>query len=466
MNVKIYTAFMNELSISEINSLWRKVLNTLKSELDDKRAYDAFFKDTYIYSLDDNEIIICCDSNLSSSILQSKYQNLIISALPFQTNESYKIKFITNEEIEEKHSTNAVYKSFEKPLFFTKNRLEPRYNFENYVVGTSNKEACEASKIVAKNLGTKYNPLFIYSQSGLGKTHLLNAIGNYVLENNPNKKVLYCSSQEFIDEYIKFVSSDKNDENLKDFISSFDVFLVDDVQMLQDKTKTEEFFFSIFEILMKSGKQIVLTCDRLPNELNGLDKRLVTRFLKGLTVSIQPPSQELCENILRRKIQDSELKDKIIDDDVIEFMSSKFKSSIRNLEGALLRLTFYCSINETSHIDLVFASDALSSLIDTKNKKQKISVQKILNIVSSYYSISVEQLTGKSKTNNVVNARHVAIYLIREELDLPLKQIGQQFSNRDHATVIHSITKVEESLKTDTQLSTAIEELKKQIKVS
>lgn len=456
---------MGTVTISEINTLWKNVLKAISDQLGDKRAFDAFFKDTYIYSMEDDQIVIGCKSSLSTNILETRYKDLISSIISNENHQSYKVSFVSADEIR-KSSTNLNEIIIKKAPYFENNRLEPTYTFDNYVVGATNKEATQASLMVAKNCGTLYNPLFIYSQSGLGKTHLLNAIGNFASKNNPSLKILYCSSQEFIDEYIKYVNGDKTDENLKDFITSFDVLLIDDVQMLQDKTKTEEFFFSIFEILIKRNKQIVLTCDRLPNELNGLDKRLVTRFLKGLQISIQQPTTELCENILRKKIETSDLSKVKIDDEVVTFIATKFKNSIRNLEGALLRLDFYTTMNETNHITLSFAQEALATLIDTKPKRSKISIQRILNVVSSYYSVSVAQLTGKTKTSKIVNARHVAIYLIRTELDVPLKQIGENFSNRDHATIIHSITKVEELLKTDKQMSIVINELKKQIKAN
>ena len=451
-------------SISELNNLRKRVLNKISDQINDPKAFDAFFKETFIYTVEDNVMYVCCSSVLASKILQAKYLDLITSLVSSESNKNYKISFLsTDEKIEIGDSYFNTPSIQKKPAFFPNNRLEPQYNFENFVIGSSNEEAFKASSIVANKPGKFYNPLFIYSQSGLGKTHLLNAIGNSVLEFNPELKVLYCSSQDFIDEYIKFVNSDKNDENLKEYITSFDILLIDDIQLLQDKTKTEEFFFGIFEIFNKQGKQIVLTSDRLPIELKGLEQRLVTRFMRGLTVSIQPPTQELCENILRKKISCSELSDITFDDEVISFIASKFKNSVRNLEGALLRLSFYESMNPVEKIDMDFVQDALSSLIDVKTKKGKVTSQKILNTVSSYFNISTSQLVGKSKTTRIVTARHFAIYLIRNILDMPLKQIGDLFSGRDHATIIHSINKIELMLKTDAEAATIVNTLKKQI---
>ena len=448
-------------SVSEINTLWKRILEHTKEQLRDKRLYDSFFKDTYIYKIEGEKMIIACTSSLCVNFLQTKYLDFLTDIVRKDTQTNFSLVFELEDALKMQTADETV--PTKKPTFFPNNFLEPAYNFDNYVVGPSNSEAAKACLIVASSPGKLYNPLFIYSQSGLGKTHLINAIGNDIREKDSLAKVLYCSSQEFIDEYIKYVNGDRSEDNLKEFITSFDVLLIDDVQMLQDKTKTEEFFFSIFETMVRTNKQIVLTCDRLPDELNGLDKRLVTRFLKGLTISIQPPSVELCEDILRMKIQNVGLKVENFDEDVLHFVASKFKSSIRNLEGALNRLIFYCSINHCEQITMDIAADALSALIDTKKSKTKVSASKILNAVSTYYSISVSQLTGKIKTAQIVNARHVAIYLIRQILDMPLKQIGEVFSNRDHTTIMHSVDKVEKLLKTDKDMNIVINNIKKQI---
>lgn len=452
---------MNLSNVSEINKLWKRILESVKISINEDRIFDAFFKDTYIFKIDGDKMIISCPNSLSSNILNNKYCNLLTNITSDVSGTNFKLYFDSNDNLKSKEEINKEL--FKKPAFFENNYLEPSYNFDNYVVGPTNEEAQRAALIVASSPGELYNPLFIYSQSGLGKTHLLNAIGNYVKEKSPTKKILFCSSQDFVDEYIKYVNGEKSESNLKDYILSFDILLIDDVQMLQDKTKTEEFFFSIFELLTRSNKQIVLTCDRLPDELNGLDKRLVTRFLKGLTIAIKSPTPELCEEILKKKIENSGLSLNNFDDDVIKFISINFKNSIRNLEGALNRLIFYSSINHVTHINLDITNDALSSLIDTKKNKSAISEQKILNIVSSYYSVSVSQITGKIKTSQIAIARHIAIYLIRSMLDISFVRIGEIFSNRDHATIMYSYNKVEKMLKTDKEMLTVINKLKKQI---
>lgn len=291
---------MDLSSVSEVNLLWKRILEKIRVTLNEDRVYDAFFKDTYIFKIDNDKMIISCANTLSVNILQTKYNDTLLDIVNNVSGTNFKLVYDIEENLKKEEGKNKDL--IKKPRFFENNYLEPTYNFDNYVVGSTNQEAYTAALYIASAPGTDYNPLFIYSQSGLGKTHLLNAIGNYIKERTPIKKILFCSSQEFIDEYIKYVNGEKTEDNLKDYILSFDILLIDDIQMLQNKTKTEEFFFSVFESLVKANKQIVLTCDRLPNELNGLDNRLVTRFLRGLTISIQTPTPELCEEILKKKL--------------------------------------------------------------------------------------------------------------------------------------------------------------------
>ncbi len=445
---------------NELNNLWKKVLEVTSEKVNERRVYDAFFKDTYIFSVDSNKMVISCPNSLSSTLISQKYSVMLSDIVTSISGTNYEMIFETEEALLDKNKTET---KVEKTPFFPNNYLESLYTFDNFVIGPTNREAQSAALIVASNPGDFYNPLFIYSQSGLGKTHLLNAIGNYIREKLPLKKILFCSSQDFVDEYIKYVSGEKKEDDLKVFILGFDVFLVDDIQLLQNKTKTEEFFFAVFESFIRQGKQIVITCDRLPSELSGLSDRLVTRFLRGLTVEIQKPTTDLCLEILRKKIDNSTYNVKAFDDDVLYFIADSFKDSIRSLEGALNRLVFYCTINHLDHIDIDVTQDALSTLIDTKTNKNKISIQRILNVVATYYGINSSQITGKIKTKDIVFARQIAIYLIRTMLDTPYTKIGEVFGNRDHATIMYSYNKVEGMLKKDKEIPGVINKLKTKI---
>ena len=451
---------MNANTLSEITNLWNKVLSECENKIDDQRIFDAFFKDTYIHSIDGESMIISCNSSLTTTILHDKYKDIITSIVDELTGTNFEVNFVTESELKD---TSKKLVIDDKPKFFTNCFVSPNYTFDNFVVGPSNKEASQASLIVASTPGKLYNPLFIYSQSGLGKTHLLNAIANYVKETNPTMKVLYCSSQTFFEEYMNLIKDRHTNDDLKDYIKQFDFLLIDDIQFFQNKKSTEEFFFSIFEFLKANNKQIVLTSDRSPIELKELDPRLQTRFTSGLPISILKPTTEMCKEILMKKIEGSGLSLSIFDDEVLDLLSSKFKNSIRDLEGALNRLLFYANMNHLDHINLDTAIAALQSLIDVGDSKNKVSEQRILNIVADYYNLSVGQITGKIKTGQIVNARHIAIYLLRTMLDVSLKHIGELFSNRDHTTIMHSVSKVEGMLKDDNQARIAISELKKRI---
>ena len=452
---------MNTNTLSEITTLWKRVLDALSQRINDSRIFDAFFKDTYIYSINSKEMIVACNSSLTATILHDKYKDLVDKTVYELTGTDFDVTFINEEDLKSKDIGKII--SQNKPKFLQNCELSPNYTFDNFVVGPSNKEASQASLIVASNLGQLYNPLFLYSQSGLGKTHLLNAIGNYIREQSPTTKILYCSSQTLFEEYQQSIHNQADSEAFREYIKSFDILLVDDIQFFQNKKSTEEFFFNVFEHMRNNKKQLVLTSDRSPSELRELDPRLQTRFASGLQISILKPTTDMCKDILKKKIEATGLSLSMFSDDVIYLLADKFKNSIRDLEGALNRLLFYANMNHADYIDLEIAIDALQSLIDVGDSKSKVSVQKILNVTASYYNLSVSQITGKIKTSQIVNARHIAIYLIRNLLDVSLKQIGETFSNRDHTTIMHSINKVEEMLKTNKQTKVAIDELKKRI---
>lgn len=450
---------MNYVGITEINTLRNNVLSNISNEID-KTIYDAFFKNTKIDSVKDNVINVICESKLTKSVLEQKYLNLVESAVEKCTSSNYSVRFYLNSNEVEILAKNDLSTSHE---YFSNNFIDPNYTFDSFVVGPSNTEAHKASLIVATSPGTLYETLFIYGGSGLGKTHLLNAIANYIKDISPEKKILICSSQDFVNEYLDFVNSDSKREQLINFIKRFDVFLIDDIQMLKDKKKTQEFFFNIYEHFRQNHKQVVLTSDKLPGELDGIDSRLITRFTSGLSVPVYKPDTNTCIEILKKKITRGGYNIENYDEDVIFFLADKFKDSIRSLEGALMRLNFYASINRADHIDINIALDALKGMVDCSDAKSKITEQKVLNTIANYYNLSVTQITGKIKTANIVTARHIAIYLIRTLLNTPYKKIGELFSKRDHSTIMHSVEKVDELLKTDTQLKTVVDELKKRL---
>ncbi len=448
-------------TLNEISTLWQRVLTNIQTEVD-AMIFNSFFKDSYIHSVQGDKLIVACNSNLSVSILNQQYLDLTTSITNKLTGTNFKIIFTSPEEI--KNTPLSQIEAVNDSVFFKGCSLDPNFNFDNFVVGPSNKEASQAGLIVASSPGKFYNPLFIYGDSGLGKTHLLNAIGNYIKDRNPSMRILYVTAQEFLYQYIDYVNGVDHNEQLSKYIKNYDVFLIDDIQMLKDKVKTLEFFFDIYQYFIQNKKQIVLTSDKLPSELNGIDARLVSRFMDGLTVQINKPSVEMCENILKKKIVGANLSIDEFDPEVINFIADKFKNSIRELNGALNRIIFIKNMEHAPRITMDLTYEALSNLINVKDSKNKITEQKILNTVATYYSLSVNQITGKLRVSQIATARHISIYLIRKLIpNISLDKIGETFSNRDHATIIHSVSKVEDLLKTDQQTKQAVEDIKSRL---
>lgn len=450
-------------SISEITQLWNKALAIIEDRLGDQRVFDTFFSESYIESINANRIEVVVNSNLAATLMRKNYYEIVSDAITELTESNYEITFISREEV--KNNSKPV-ETIKKPVYFQDATLNKNLTFDNFVVGNFNREAYQASVLIAQNPGKKFNPLFIHSHSGLGKTHLLHAIGNCVNnEGNPNAKILYITANDFVEEYIKYVRGDKDSESLKSFFKGVDILLLDDIQFLADKVKTEEMFFYIYSKMINDGKQVVITSDRQPNELKGLEERLVTRFSQGLVMEIKEPDVQTCVEILKKKIVANGLDLNNFDDSVIYFLADKFSKNVRELEGALNRLIFYVvSIKQVDKITLDVAVEAVQSLTGSKMVVTELNEQKIINVVADYYNLTPSQLVGKIRTGQIALARHIAMYLIRSTLDVPLKKIGTVFGGKDHTTVMNAISKVENMLKTDEQLKTALEELKKRLK--
>lgn len=452
-------------SISEVTQLWGRVLKRLEEQLGEKQIYDSFFAGSYIHEISGNTIVVVVNTSLAVAVINLKYKDLVASIVNEITQSNFNLKYVIEKDIESGESViNQV--EAKKNVFFKDASINTNLTFDNFVVGQFNREASQASLLVASNPGKMYNPLFIHSQSGLGKTHLLHAIGNYIVkEKNPSAKILYITANNFVEEYIKYVRGEKESQSLKDFFMGVDVLLLDDVQFLANKVQTEEMFFYIYTEMINRGKQIVITSDRQPNELNNMEERLVTRFNQGLVVSIQEPDQNTCVEILRKKIESNGLDVNNFDENVLYFFADKFSKNVRELEGALNRLIFIVvSMKKTDKITMDVAVEAVSPLVGGKQVATQLSEQKIINVVADYYNLAPSQLTGKIRTGQIALARHIAMYLIRNMLDVPLKKIGDMFGGKDHTTVMSGISKVEKELKTNESLKEALAELQKRLK--
>lgn len=450
---------MNE-SITELQNIWQKVKIELEKSVEDSRFFDVFLSESSIHSIKNDVITVAVNSNLAVTILGTKYLSAIQDAAKTVLGNPVKLKFDTADNL--KATATPVE---EKPVFFRNSTVNPSFTFDTFVTGPCNLEAKQAALYIATNPGRAFNPLFIYSNPGLGKTHLMHAIVNYIKETAPGKKALYCEAHEFFLEYLKVVTGEKTSNQFRDYLTSFDVLLIDDIQNLANKEQTLVFFFEIFVDLYNHNKQIVITSDKHPSELKGFEERLKSRFVAGLTVNINQPDVNTCVSILKSKIENSPLDINSFDSKVLEFIASKFSKNIRDIDQALNKLLWYVTnFRPTKYIDMDIALESLQSLIDVKDSKQKLNEQKIISVVADKYNLTPSQITGPSRQGTVAMARHIAMYLIRIMLDTPYTKIGMTFGGKDHSTVMSGVEKVEKELKTNTNLEQAINEIKNQLK--
>jgi chromosomal replication initiator protein len=456
--VKMYLQFSGVyMSLSQVylDDLWSKCLNHIKTNnLIESIVFNQYFEDTFLSSLNDTKANVVVKTKLHKVIL-TQNETLISEVLSKFLNKSIGCSIFLENEVDSNTSATVIDEHYATNLI-------PHYTFDSFIEGSSNKESRSAAIACAYMPGKFYNPLFIYGNSGLGKTHLLNAIGNYVLTHYPDKKVHYTTSTDFVS---KVVSSIKNNtiEDFKRDLLNVDVLLMDDVQFLAGKEKSHEIFFHIFNDLVNHKKQIVITSDRHPHEIKGLEDRLISRFSSGLSVGVDSPEFETAVAILKSKMEHQSLEPDLVDEEVINYIARDFSSDIRKLEGALNRIIFY-SINfgQNKQIDLKTAVSAFKG--QSYNDKNELNANKIKRIVSDYYGLSRQQLVSKSRTKNISNARHIAMYLCRKHLDLPFTKIGDEFGSRDHSTVMSSCEKIDKLLKVDFTLSSAITDIEKQFK--
>jgi chromosomal replication initiator protein len=447
-------------SISELNHIWSKVLENLEQKIDDRRFFDVFLSGSKIYSFEGSSMIISAGTSLAVNILSTKFLQDITTAVKEVTGKNVNITFELADNLKEKVQV------VEEAKYFKYSQVNESLTFDNFVTGPCNIEAKQAALLIAQNPGFRdYNPLFIYSDSGLGKTHLLSAIVNYIREYGKGKSALYCSATDFLEEYLMAASGEREADKLKNYIVRHDILLIDDVQMLGGKEKTTDFLFQIFQKMHNTNKQIVITSDKHPSELKGFDERLKSRFGGGLSISIASPDVQTCVSILKAKIEAGPLDINIFDQDVLDFIGQKFSKNIRNIDEALHKLVYYTTVFKPGkHIDMEIAMEALQPLVDVRSEKQKLSEQRIINVVADYYSLTPSQVTGSSREYKIALARHVSMYLIRTLLDTPFTRIGAMFGGKDHSTVMSGVEKVERELKTNSNLQEAVNELKKRLK--
>ncbi|MBP1994596.1 chromosomal replication initiator protein DnaA [Paenibacillus eucommiae] len=446
------------------NDLWQEVLSVIQTKLS-KPSFDTWLKSTKANVFTDSLVVICAPNNFAREWLESRYTKLISSTIYDLVGKQVDVKFIIETE-EQKNNAAAIAPVTVLPKgpaiisqeeTFT-NMMNARYTFDTFVIGSGNRFAHAASLAVAEAPAKAYNPLFLYGGVGLGKTHLMHAIGHYVLEHNPEARVLYISSEKFTNEFINAVR-DNRGEGFRNKYRTIDVLLIDDIQFLAGKEGTQEEFFHTFNALHEEGKQIIISSDRPPKEIPTLEDRLRSRFEWGLITDIQPPDLETRIAILRKKAKAENLD---IPNEAMIYIANQIDTNIRELEGALIRVVAYSSlINQDISVHL--ASEALKDIIPS-SRPRVITIQDIQQKVGEFYGMKLEDFKARKRTKAVAFPRQVAMYLSRELTDFSLPKIGDNFGGRDHTTVIHAHDKISESLKVDQELYKIIHMLTEKIK--
>lgn len=448
--------------MQDLTSLWQAVLDKLELNVSNV-SFIMWFKPLKVldYSEENKKLIISTNSSSAKNQIMRNYFEKLSSAIKDIFGQNIDIEILDpNEEIEfiKLHGEKTVQKEVE----VAKNPFNSKYTFDNFVVGKSNQFVYAAARAVAEHPGEKFNPLFIYGGVGLGKTHLLHAIGNYIHEFNPNLKVMYVTCEQFANDYIESLGSNTKNKAILEFRTKYrnlDVLMVDDIQFISKKTSTQEEFFHTFNELFQNNKQIIISSDRPPKDIETLADRLRSRFTCGLIQDIQTPDLETRIAILRKKCQ---LEKYIIDDDVIDFIAEKINTNIRELEGMLSKVYFLATLIGKRSATMDEAREAFNGQIE-EEKNEGLNPDQIISTVCRYFDITKEDIVGKKKSKDVVEPRMIAIYLISEILEIPLVSIGKIFGGRDHTTIMHSRDKISDQLKTSHKIQSFVSEIKKML---
>ena len=442
----------------DIRTLWQRALVLLESEMSEI-SLNTWIKPMLPVSAEQGVFVLSVPNEFHKTFVD-QYVSLIRNTLKAAGSVEYEVRIVVGgSEAADRQAAALENGSLGSDTFgqISNSRLNSQYTFESFVVGSGNRFAHAACVAVAeKQGGRNFNPLFLYGGSGLGKTHLMHAIGNYVMSKYPSKKVLYVQCEQFVNEFIYTIKENKYD----DFRSKYrntDMLLIDDIQFIEGKEQMQIEFFHTFNTLYESGKNIVMTCDKPPQSLASLEERLRTRFSCGLTVDIQPPDYETRVAILKRRAQ---INHASLPDDVFDYIASNIASNIRELEGAFNTVLCYSLL--AGSITSEVAREALKDIISPVDIK-KVSSSVIMDVVARFYHVTVDDLKSNRRSKEVTNPRQVAMYLCRNVLNMTLPQIGLEFGNRDHTTVMHSCSKVGEELRTQSDMVAEIEEIKKRL---
>jgi len=450
--------------MEQYEMIWDKIKSKLQITLDEDVYNEHFANISTVFKVVNNAIYLIAPNPFVKSKIESFYLNRLNAMLNEYTPDKHMFKIISKEQAAEEIAKTQTYeintpeKNLENKY---KTGLNNIYTFENFVVGASNRLAYTSAMKVADQPGVVANPLYIFGDVGLGKTHLMQCVGNYILENDINKKVLYAKTDQFIEDYAK-AAQKKSFDDFSHKYENVDILLVDDIQFLSGKTQSQLEFFKIFEKLKESNKQIVITSDRPASELFEIMSRLTSRFEWGLSVDINRPNLEHRILILKKKLHAETADPDLIPDEILEYIASIFDNNVRELEGALKRVLFYCTAFDYK-FTVSNAQEALKNLVNSKNISdlsiEKSNYNNILDIVSSYYNISTTDLLSGKRKKQYVFPRQVSMYILKELYDMTYKKIGQIFNGRDHSTVIYSIEQISNDIKCDKTKKSDIEKL-------
>ena len=443
-----------------LDNIWNELLKKIEPKIKNY-AYEIWFSNTKLISLDDNIAKVLVTSPMQKKNLQTSYIDLIQEIFTEITGSNFNFNFVLDYELDNKKKVKIVEEEG-LPINNLKTNLDSRFTFDNFIIGNENKFAATSALAVAEQPGNMYNPLFIYGSSGLGKTHLMHAIGNYIVENS-NKKVLYTPCDKFVNEFVEMSRKNKNNndfEVVKEFKNKYrniDVLIIDDIHNLVGSNYAQQEFFNTFNELKNNNKQIIMSSDRSPDDIKKLEERLKTRFNGGLTTNIQPPEFELRMNIINKKLESQNLVNKF-SDDVKEFIASNSVGDIRKIEGAITRVYAYAAIMNGEKINLDLAKEALKDFF-VKSIVSKNKIDQVIQLVADHYSISPDDLKSKKKTNNIAIPRQIVMYICRTYLEENLMKIGMEFGGKNHTTVMHAVEKIKKEINNNDALNVEIQKI-------
>ncbi len=450
-------------NMEELTSKWDEILEKLVEEYEiGNISFNTWLKPLEVFSIDDNVLylLFSAETNkMSLDYISKKYELPLKVTIAEITGIEYEIKFILPKDaasIKSDSSSNIIDEDI-----YAQSNINPKYTFDTFVVGSNNRFAQNAALAVAESPGESYNPLYIYGGPGLGKTHLLHAIGNFILQENKNKKVLYVTSEEFTNEVIESIRNTNVSakQKFRNKYRTVDILMIDDIQFIIGKDATQEEFFHTFNALDSAGKQIIISSDKPPKDMETLETRIRSRFEMGLMADIGHPDYETRMAILRKKMENEKNVD--IPDDVLNYIAENIKSNVREIEGALNKM-IACARLEKKEITVDVAKEELQSII-SPDKPREITPQLIIEVVAEHYNLTVDQMVSKKRTNNISNPRQIAMYLCKRMTEYPLDAIGQFLGGRDHSTIIHGANKIENDYMNDEEIKNQIDAIIKKI---